>query len=61
MDLAEKLQDPFSAAQICNIPLKNLKRWLNNGYYRRKGGRKTQDPKMEKDLIEWIDDYYECN
>lgn len=58
--LAEKLS-PMEASRICNIPIKNLKRWIANGYYRKKGGRKTQDPRMEDSLIRWIDQFYELN
>ena len=28
---------------------------------RKKGGRKTQDPKMEKDLQDWINKFIELN
>jgi len=45
-------------AKSFNIPLKSLKRWLRCGPQRKKGGgRKTQDPEMEKKLIEWYHDY----
>jgi hypothetical protein len=37
------------------IPKKNISRWLKTGLERRKGGgRKTQDPDMEKKLYQWI-------
>lgn len=60
MELAKKL-NPFEASWICKIPIKNLKRWVNNGYYWKKGGRKTQDPLMETKLVNWIDEYVKLN
>jgi hypothetical protein len=42
-------------SKICNVPLKSLKRWSIVGHERRKGGgRKTKDPTMEKNVVEWI-------
>lgn len=49
-----------SVLQTCkdfNIPAKNLKRWMQQGPIRRKGGRKTQDPEMEENLSCWIAGY----
>ena len=37
-----------------NIPLKNLNRWINKGICKKRSGRKTRDPQMEKQLIDWI-------
>ena len=56
-----QLNDVKRAAQIQNVPIKNLKRWLENGYERKKGGRKTQDPLMELKLVEWINDFKKIN
>lgn len=47
------------AAERLNIPDKNIKRWLQNGPERKKGaGRKTVDPKMEKEILKWISSQY---
>jgi phage antirepressor YoqD-like protein len=59
--LANKLNDTTAAAKILDIPVKNLKRWIRQGYIRKKGGRRTQDPKMEKDLKEWIKQFIQLN
>lgn len=37
--------------------MKNLKRWIQNGPRRKKGGRKTHDPQMEAKLREWVDNF----
>ena len=43
------------AAENLKIPEKNIKRWMKNGPQRKKGaGRKTMDPNMEKNLLQWI-------
>lgn len=42
---------------MLNLPLKNLKRWIKNGPVRKKGGRKTQDPDLERFLLRWIEGY----
>ena len=57
IELAERVQDPAKAARALGIPSKNLKRWLLSGPIRKKGGRKTQDPIMERRLMKWIEDY----
>jgi hypothetical protein len=50
-----KIHSTKDAADILNIPEKNIKRWLKNGPARKKGaGRKTMDPNMEKALLDWI-------
>ena len=59
--LAEKLDDINTTALILDVPIKNLKRWLKNGYERKKGGRKTQDPLMEIKLTAWIKDFFKFN
>ena len=42
-------------SQFLKISEKNIKRWLKNGIERKKGaGRKIRDPKMEKDLKDWM-------
>ena len=61
INTALKLQSEIKAADILSIPIKNLKRWIKNGPVRRKGGRRTQDPQMERRLIEWIKNYLQTN
>ena len=40
---------------MLQIPEKNIKRWIKNGPERKKGaGRKTMDPNMEKNLLQWV-------
>ena len=40
---------------ICEVPSKNIKRWLKFGYIRKKGGgRKCKNPNLETNLINWI-------
>ena len=40
---------------ICEVPSKNIKRWLKFGYIRKKGGgRKSKNPNLETNLINWI-------
>lgn len=40
---------------MLEIPEKNIKRWIKNGPERKKGaGRKTMDPNMEKNLLNWV-------
>jgi hypothetical protein len=37
-----------------NVPIKSLRRWMQIGHERKKGGgRKVRDPKMERRLYEW--------
>lgn len=57
INTALRLGSQNKAAEILNLPIKNLKRWIKNGPIRRKGGRKTQDPKMEERLLFWIDEF----
>lgn len=40
-----------------DVPLKNLRRWVENGPKRKKGGRKTHDPEMEMKLYTWVKQY----
>lgn len=57
INTALRLGSQNKAAEILNLPIKNLKRWIKNGPIRRKGGRKTQDPLMEEKLLYWIDEF----
>lgn len=43
------------ASDMLEIPEKNIKRWIKNGPERKKGaGRKTMDPNMERNLLNWV-------
>lgn len=57
INTALRLGSQNKAAEILGLPIKNLKRWIRNGPVRRKGGRRTQDPRMEANLIAWIENY----
>ena len=61
ISLAQKLDDINTTALILDVPIKNLKRWLKNGFERKKGGRKTQDPEMEVKLKAWICEFFKFN
>ncbi|MCQ2817770.1 MAG: DNA-binding domain-containing protein [archaeon] len=49
---------PLSVVSLlCEISLKNLKRWRIGGFIRKKGcGRKIKDPIMEQKLLEWYNE-----
>ena len=50
-----RIENSKVASDLLNIPEKNIKRWLKNGPERKKGaGRKTMDPLMEQNLLNWI-------
>lgn len=57
MELSLNLNDIVQASKIMDVPLKNLRRWVENGPKRKKGGRKTHDPEMETKLYDWIKEY----
>lgn len=61
INTALRLGSQNKAAEVLGLPIKNLKRWLKNGPVRRKGGRRTQDPYMESNLIAWIENYKKSN
>lgn len=45
---------PQKVAKLCEVPLKSLKRWMEVGHLRKKGGgRKIMDPEMENKLLYW--------
>lgn len=47
--------DHQAVANMCNVPLKSLKRWSVVGAERKKGGgRKVKDPDMEFRIVNWI-------
>lgn len=58
IELARKSHDIMLAAKATGVPPKNLKRWLVSGPHRKKGGRRTQDPDMERQLFTWIKGYF---
>lgn len=44
-----------AAQNILNIPEKSIRRWMQNGVFRKVGaGWKVEDSNMEKELVEWI-------
>ena len=50
---------PKKVAEKRSIPLKSLKRWIEVGADRKKGGgRKVKDPEMESRLIDWYLEEY---
>ena len=57
INLALRLKDTKKASEILNVPFKNLKRWILVGPNRKKGGRKTKDPEMERKLTKWMIDF----
>lgn len=58
VDLA-KHTDPKKVSVQCGVPIKSLKRWINIGAERKKGGgRKIKDPVMEKKLFAWYTSYH---
>jgi transposase-like protein len=57
VELSIKMGDPVQASKLMNVPLKNLRRWIENGPKRKKGGRKTHDPQMEVKLYNWVSNY----
>lgn len=50
-------RDISQVSKEMGIPRKNIKRWVNFGVERKKGGRKMQDPKMEAKLAAWVISY----
>lgn len=41
-----------------NVTRKNVERWCKNGLDRKKGaGRKTTNPEMELEILNWVEDY----
>ncbi len=58
MSLYEQEEIPLtSIADVCNIPIKNLRRWDKVGCIRKKGcGRKNKDPEMDQKVLKWYDE-----
>lgn len=57
MEALNKLRLGYSIKDVCEemeIPKKNLRRWIELGAERKKGGgRKRMDEEMEENLYEW--------
>ena len=48
------------ASILLNIDKKNIDRWMNKGFFHKKGaGRRTRNPQMEHEIIERSYDYIE--
>lgn len=46
------------ASLLLNIDKKNIDRWMNKGFFHKKGaGRRTRNPEMETEIIEKAHDY----
>lgn len=46
------------ASLLLNIHRKNIDRWMNKGFFHKKGGgRKTKDPEMENNIINKANEY----
>lgn len=53
--LKEESLDKVSV--IMNVDIKNLKRWKSRGLnLNKQSGRKTREPEMEKELLQWYED-----
>lgn len=54
LDLIKNGKDLKEVSELCEVPLKSLKRWVEVGYERKKGcGRKVKDPELEIKVLEW--------
>ena len=50
------------ASVLLNIDKKNIDRWMNKGFFHKKGaGRKTRNPQMEAEIVERALDYVRKN
>ena len=50
------------ASVLLNIHRKNINRWMNKGFFHKKGGgRKTSNPEMEKQIVEKSIEYIQKN
>ena len=48
--------------KMCKVPRKSLRRWSHVGCLRKKGcGRKTKNPKMEEQLVQWYNEVKKRN
>ena len=63
LDLISKKKYPLDITmKMCKVPRKSLRRWSHVGCLRKKGcGRKTKNPKMEEELVQWYYDVRKKN
>ena len=48
--------------KMCKVPRKSLRRWCHVGCLRKKGcGRKTKNPRMEEQLVQWYNEIIKKN
>ena len=63
LDLINKKKYPLDITmKMCKVPRKSLRRWSHVGCLRKKGcGRKTKNPKMEEELVQWYNEMIKRN
>ena len=63
LDLISKKKYPLDITmKMCKVPRKSLRRWSHVGCLRKKGcGRKTKNPKMEEQLVQWYNEAIKRN
>ena len=63
LDLINKKKYPLDITmKMCKVPRKSLRRWSHVGCLRKKGcGRKTKNPKMEEELVQWYNEMIKKN
>jgi hypothetical protein len=63
LDLISKKKYPLDITmKMCKVPRKSLRRWSHVGCLRKKGcGRKTKNPKMEEQLVQWYNEVKKRN
>ena len=63
LDLINKRKYPLDITmKMCKVPRKSLRRWSHVGCLRKKGcGRKTKNPKMEEELVQWYNEMTKRN
>jgi len=63
LDLINKRKYPLDITmKMCKVPRKSLRRWSHVGCLRKKGcGRKTKNPKMEEELVQWYNEMIKRN
>ena len=63
LDLRNKKKYPLDITmKMCKVPRKSLRRWCHVGCLRKKGcGRKTKNPRMEEQLVQWYNEIIKKN
>lgn len=63
LDLINKKKYPLDITmKMCKVPRKSLRRWCHVGCLRKKGcGRKTKNPRMEEQLVQWYNEIIKKN